>query len=294
MAADKSAERTTEGIHGESGRIYSMSLDKGQALRLQVRDPAGEAGARNAGGAIAGHCVSAVCGRGPGAALLCPDREAGRDPHRAGSACLQPEPASSWPRRECRRTIMPSGPPSWWTCGRTGPSCSSCHSGAGQAQPVYELTTYANEHYERRNCQCSELRSSSCPCAALAWTGDTWGSITRATIKANADLMIDSTWVPKNTFTNWEYGSSYLHVHQRGHLHGRGVQPEQSAGELVGVQQLCHQHQRRQRQLRQRLLGLCEHLLETAGSQGDRTGSRVNWAPIGSVSETLARRPPLP
>ena len=48
------------------------------------------------------------------------------------------------------------------------------------------------------------------PCAALAWTGDTWGNITRATIKANADLMIDSTWVPKNTFTNWQYGSSYL------------------------------------------------------------------------------------
>src|ERR1035438_6805217 len=48
------------------------------------------------------------------------------------------------------------------------------------------------------------------PCSALAWTGDTWGNITRATIKANADLMIDSTWVPKNTFTNWQYGSSYL------------------------------------------------------------------------------------
>ncbi len=47
------------------------------------------------------------------------------------------------------------------------------------------------------------------PCAALAWSGDTWGNITRATIKANADLMIDSTWVPKNTFTNWQYGSSY-------------------------------------------------------------------------------------
>ena len=38
VAPDKSVERTTEGIHGESGRIYSMSVDKGQALRLQVRD----------------------------------------------------------------------------------------------------------------------------------------------------------------------------------------------------------------------------------------------------------------
>ena len=46
------------------------------------------------------------------------------------------------------------------------------------------------------------------PCAALAWSGDTWGNITRATIKANADLMIDSTWVPKNTFVNWQYGST--------------------------------------------------------------------------------------
>lgn len=40
VAADRSAERTTEGVHAESGRIYSMSVDKGQALRLQVRNPA--------------------------------------------------------------------------------------------------------------------------------------------------------------------------------------------------------------------------------------------------------------
>ncbi len=47
------------------------------------------------------------------------------------------------------------------------------------------------------------------PCAAPAWTGDTWGPISRAAIQANADLMIDSTWTPKNTITNWEYGSTY-------------------------------------------------------------------------------------
>jgi hypothetical protein len=47
------------------------------------------------------------------------------------------------------------------------------------------------------------------PCAASAWSGDTWAGITRATIKANADQMIDSTWVPKNTFTNFQYGSTY-------------------------------------------------------------------------------------
>jgi hypothetical protein len=46
------------------------------------------------------------------------------------------------------------------------------------------------------------------PCAARAWSGDTWASISRATIQANADQMIDSTWVPKNTMTNWAYTSS--------------------------------------------------------------------------------------
>ena len=47
------------------------------------------------------------------------------------------------------------------------------------------------------------------PCAALAWSGDTWGNITRATIQSKADMMIDSTWMPKNTFTNFQYGSTY-------------------------------------------------------------------------------------
>ncbi len=48
------------------------------------------------------------------------------------------------------------------------------------------------------------------PCAALAWTGDTWAPISRATIQASADQMIDSTWVPNNTFTNYQYSGSYL------------------------------------------------------------------------------------
>ncbi len=46
VAADNSAERTTDGIHGESGRIYSLSLDRGQALLLQMRDPVAGAVAR--------------------------------------------------------------------------------------------------------------------------------------------------------------------------------------------------------------------------------------------------------
>ncbi len=52
------------------------------------------------------------------------------------------------------------------------------------------------------------------PCAALAWSGDTWGSISRATIKANADQMIDVTWTPKTTFTNFQYGSTYRTYYQ--------------------------------------------------------------------------------
>jgi hypothetical protein len=46
------------------------------------------------------------------------------------------------------------------------------------------------------------------PLGARGWGGDTWASISRATIQSNADLMIDSTWTPKNTITNWEYTSS--------------------------------------------------------------------------------------
>ena len=42
VAPDKSVERTTDGIHGESGCIYSVSLDKGQALRVEVRGRAAE------------------------------------------------------------------------------------------------------------------------------------------------------------------------------------------------------------------------------------------------------------
>jgi hypothetical protein len=47
VAPDKSTERTSDGVHGDSGRIYSMSVDKGQALRLQVRDPAAQSIARS-------------------------------------------------------------------------------------------------------------------------------------------------------------------------------------------------------------------------------------------------------
>jgi hypothetical protein len=46
-SVDTSLERTTDGIHGDSGRIYSMSLNKGLALRLLVRDPATQSPARN-------------------------------------------------------------------------------------------------------------------------------------------------------------------------------------------------------------------------------------------------------
>ncbi len=45
--ADRTLERTADGIHGDSGRIYSMSVDKGRAMRLQVRDPAAQSAARS-------------------------------------------------------------------------------------------------------------------------------------------------------------------------------------------------------------------------------------------------------
>ena len=53
------------------------------------------------------------------------------------------------------------------------------------------------------------------PQSAAAWAGDTWANITRATIQSNANLMIDSTWVPKNSFTNWQYSGS-TQVYQKG------------------------------------------------------------------------------
>ncbi len=43
------------------------------------------------------------------------------------------------------------------------------------------------------------------PSTGRAWNGDTWGSITRSSIKSIADQMIDSTWAPNNTFYNYEY-----------------------------------------------------------------------------------------
>jgi len=52
------------------------------------------------------------------------------------------------------------------------------------------------------------------PCAARAWSGDTWAPISRAAIQANAGQMIDSTWVPKNTFTNYQYSGSYRTYYQ--------------------------------------------------------------------------------
>jgi uncharacterized delta-60 repeat protein len=45
--------------------------------------------------------------------------------------------------------------------------------------------------------------------ASHAWTGDMWCSISRETITNIASEMIDSTWSPKNTIRNWEYGSQW-------------------------------------------------------------------------------------
>jgi hypothetical protein len=60
--ADKALQRTTDGIHGDSGRIYSMSLDKGQALRLQMRDSAAESVARSMEVPLAGIVAARFAG----------------------------------------------------------------------------------------------------------------------------------------------------------------------------------------------------------------------------------------
>lgn len=40
-----------------------------------------------------------------------------------------------------------------------------------------------------------------------AWGGNTWGPISRETIIRLAGEMVDFSWSPKNTITNWNYGS---------------------------------------------------------------------------------------
>ena len=42
VAPDHSAATKTDGIHGESGRVYSLSVDRAQGLRVEVRATAGE------------------------------------------------------------------------------------------------------------------------------------------------------------------------------------------------------------------------------------------------------------
>jgi len=43
---DKATERMADGIHGESGRVYSLSLDRGKALRVELRDTAAQSSVR--------------------------------------------------------------------------------------------------------------------------------------------------------------------------------------------------------------------------------------------------------
>jgi len=52
--------------------------------------------------------------------------------------------------------------------------------------------------------------------ALHAWTGDTWGNITRETIKSLADEMIDSSWTPNNTFYNWRYTDAPRQTYYKG------------------------------------------------------------------------------
>jgi hypothetical protein len=47
ISPDSSTQRTSDGIHGESGRIYSLSLARGEALQLQILDAAAGSAARS-------------------------------------------------------------------------------------------------------------------------------------------------------------------------------------------------------------------------------------------------------
>jgi hypothetical protein len=46
-APDAPTARITEGVHGDSGRVYSVAIDREQALRVQVQDPTAQAAARS-------------------------------------------------------------------------------------------------------------------------------------------------------------------------------------------------------------------------------------------------------
>src|SRR5437016_4919222 len=47
-----------------------------------------------------------------------------------------------------------------------------------------------------------------CASSGLAWSGDSWGQMSRTDIEAIADQMIDSSWTPHSTFTNFMYVDS--------------------------------------------------------------------------------------
>ncbi len=48
-----------------------------------------------------------------------------------------------------------------------------------------------------------------CVSHAYSWQGDPWASITRDAITAGASQMIDSSWTPLNTFTNYPGARTY-------------------------------------------------------------------------------------
>lgn len=47
------------------------------------------------------------------------------------------------------------------------------------------------------------------PKSSHAWSGDSWASISRATMETIANGMMKNTWTPKNTIRNFGYGSTY-------------------------------------------------------------------------------------
>ena len=125
--ADTSVERNAEGIHGDSGRIYSMSLDKGQTLRVQVRDPASESATQSLEVPMPGIVSARYAGEDQAQRFYVQTERLAGTQIVLNVLSFGPR-ASSWRRRRCRRMITPSGPPGSWTCGGMGRSCSSCPS----------------------------------------------------------------------------------------------------------------------------------------------------------------------
>lgn len=55
--------------------------------------------------------------------------------------------------------------------------------------------------------------------SASPWSGNSWGDISRCEINRTASNYIDYVWIPRSSFYDWEYGSTWFwwsHARHRG------------------------------------------------------------------------------